>query len=123
MQVETLSHRPVIAMSLSDTEQPVQFERVRVAIEPLVLAWFEGQRPGDEFHINELTRYVWRTAPHIAADSPRRVMAALKADGKLNYELVNRSQSLYRVAAMEAALVMVGNANKVMNWTNQEGGR
>lgn len=103
MQVETLSHRPTIAMPLFDTAQAAQLARVRSNIAPLILAWFADQKPGDEFHINELTRYVWRFAPEIAADSPRRVMAALKADGKLNYELVNRSQSLYRVAAMEAA--------------------
>ena len=103
MQIETLPHRPHIATPLFDAAQAAQLERVRANIAPLILAWFEGQKPGDEFHINELTRFVWRTAPHVAADSPRRVMAALKDAGKLNYELVSRSQSLYRVAAMKEA--------------------
>lgn len=101
MQTESLPHRPTVPMPLFDTEQAAQLERVRVAIDPLVLAFFATKRPGDEFHVNDLTRHVWRTAPHVAADSPRRVMAALKDAGKLNYELVSRSQSLYRVAAME----------------------
>lgn len=100
---ETLPHRPLIAMPLFDTEQATELRRVRVTIDPLVLAFFATKRPGDEFHVNDLTRHVWQTAPHVAADSPRRVMAALKDAGKLNYELVSRSQSLYRVAAMKEA--------------------
>ena len=94
---ETLPHRPHIAMSLPDTEQLAQLERVKWNIAPLILVWFDGKKPGDEFHINELTRFVWQTAPNIAADSPRRVMAALKAEGKVHYKLVDRAQSLYQV--------------------------
>lgn len=103
MQTETLPHRPTIAMPLFDAAQAEQLERVRVAIDPLVLAFFAARRPGDEFHVNDLTRHVWRTAPRVAADSPRRVMAALKDAKKLNYELVSRSRSLYRVAAVEVS--------------------
>ena len=94
---EALPHRPHIPMPLFDAEQPAQLERVKSNIAPLILAWFEGQSPGDEFHINELTRFVWRTAPNVAADSPRCVMAALKAEGKVHYRLIDRAQSLYCV--------------------------
>lgn len=97
MQTESLPHRPTIAMPPFDAEQLAQIERVKSNIAPLILAWFDGQKAGDEFHINELTRFVWRTAPNIAADSPRRVMAALKAEGKVHYKLIDRARSLYRV--------------------------
>lgn len=97
MQIETLPHRPHIATPLFDAEQPAQLERVKSNIAPLIMAWFAGQKPGNEFHINQLTRYVWKTAPNVAADSPRRVMAALKAEGKVHYRLIDRARSLYRV--------------------------
>lgn len=100
---EQQQHRPFVAMHFPDEEQAAQLERCKAKIDPLVLAFFATKQPGDEFHINDLTRAVWRTAPHVAADSPRRVMAALKDGGRLNYELVSRARSLYRVAAMEAA--------------------
>ena len=98
LEIRTLDpHRPTIAMPLFDAEQPAQLERVKSAIAPLILIWFEGKKPGDEFYISEPTLYVWRTAPWVAPDSPRRVMAALKADGKVSYRLIDRTLSLYRV--------------------------
>lgn len=100
-QLSSLSHRPLVAMPLFDDQQAAELARVSANIAPLVLAWFADRQPGDEFHINELTRFVWRTAPQIAADSPRRVMSELKKAKQVNYELVSRSQSLYRVLAVE----------------------
>ena len=102
-QSSILSHRPTIAMPLFDAEQPAQLARVKASIAPRVLAFFAAKQVGDEFHVNDLTRFVWQTFPRVAADSPRRVMAALKAEKLLNYELVSRTDSLYRVAAKEAA--------------------
>lgn len=97
MQTETLSRRPTIAMPLFDTEQPAQLERVKWRLDPLVLNFFAERRPGDQFHVNDLIRYVWRFDPFATATSPDRVMRELKSSGRLNYELVSRSQSLYRV--------------------------
>lgn len=99
---ETLLPRPHIAMPLFDAAQTEQLQRVKSNIAPLILAWFEGQKSGDEFYISEPTLYVWKTAPWVAPDSPRRVMAALKAEGKVNYELIDRAQSLYRVTEPQA---------------------
>ncbi len=90
-------NRPTIQIQHADLEQAEQLARVKSNIAPLIVEWFDSQVPGAEFHINELTRFVWQAAPQIAADSPRRIMAALKGDGKVNYELVSRSLSLYRV--------------------------
>ncbi len=97
MQTESLPHRPTIAMPPFDAEQLAQIERVKSNIAPLILAWFDGKKPGDEFYISEPTLYVWKTAPWVAPDSPRRVMAALKAEGKVHYRLIDRARSLYRV--------------------------
>ena len=102
-QSSILPHRPTIALPLFDAEQPAQLARVKASIAPRVLAFFAAKQVGDEFHVNDLTRFVWEVFPSVAADSPRRVMAALKAEKLLNYELVSRTDSLYRVAEMEAA--------------------
>ena len=102
-QLSSLSHRPLVAMPLFDEQQAVELARVKLNIAPLLLKWFEGKKPGDEFFISEPTQYVWRTAPQVAPDSPRRVLSELKDDGKVNYKLVKRSESRYRVLAVEAA--------------------
>lgn len=102
-QSSILPHRPTIAMPPLDLEQLMQLARVKAGIAPRVLAFFAAKQVGDEFHVNDLTRFVWEVFPSVAADSPRRVMAALKAEKLLNYELVSRTDSLYRVAEMEAA--------------------
>jgi len=95
MQTESLPHRPTIAMPPFDAEQLAQLERVKWNIAPLILVWFDGKKPGDEFYISEPTLCLANCA--VAADSPRRVMAALKAEGKVHYRLIDRARSLYRV--------------------------
>lgn len=101
MQTETLSHRPVVPMPLFDAEQPAQLARVGESIAPLVLAFFTTKQPGDLFTMNSLTDYVRARRSLGVVESAGRILRDLKRKGELNYELVSRAQSLYRVLAVE----------------------
>ncbi len=63
MQSQSLPHRPTIAMPLFDAEQLMQLARVKAGIAPRVLAFFAAKQVGDEFHVNDLTRFVWEVFP------------------------------------------------------------
>ena len=76
-------------------------ERVRGKLGPVILkgarsVWRRGQH---EFHINDIIRWVWAQPGNewIVADSISRTLRALRLEGYLDYEVVNRSQSLYRL--------------------------
>lgn len=94
--------RLTIQVYHADLEQAEQLARVKSNIAPLIVEWFNDQAPGTEFYMSQLTRHVWESMPWLAPDSPRRIMAALKGDGKVRYELVSRKLSLYRVTAAES---------------------
>lgn len=76
----------------SKTEQTKQLERVTSNIGQAVLAFFRGMQTGQEFRAAELYDSVQGCAP-ASAD---RVMRDLRRKGFIAYELVDRSQSLYR---------------------------
>lgn len=54
-----------------------------------------------EFHMEELTRFVSSKARGVAPDSPARILRQLRGSGVLDYVVVNRSQSLYRIKFVE----------------------
>jgi hypothetical protein len=49
------------------------------------------------FHMEELTEYVSARVSPIAPDSPGRILRMLRREKVLNYEIVNRRESLYRI--------------------------
>jgi hypothetical protein len=53
-------------------------------------------RVGQEFHMEQLVRHI-RARLGIAPDSPSRILRALRQNKCLDYTVVNRRQSLYRV--------------------------
>ena len=55
----------------------------------------------NEFHLNDLSDHVRRNIPNISADSPSRILRDLKRRGLVNYEVVDRKNSLYRVTATQ----------------------
>jgi len=63
-----------------------------------VLDFFElrVRNAAPAFHMSELTEYVRSRVP-TAPDSAGRIMRHLRDEGALDYELVSRSKSLYRV--------------------------
>ena len=83
------------------TEQQRQIKRVGGRIGEIVLefcrTWYRKQGQA-EFHMRLVFEYVdQRSGKHVAPDSSRRIFNLLKATGCIDYELVSRSQSLYRI--------------------------
>jgi hypothetical protein len=76
--------------------QSANLERVYGSIGGLVVA-FCRQRIGQTFFAGELRAHVTAALPHIAPESPGRILRELKARGLVDYILVCRSASLYRV--------------------------
>ncbi len=58
---------------------------------------------GGEFHADELRAFVIR-ASGAAPASPDRILRLLRADGTIDYVVVNRRASLYRVTSLKAGL-------------------
>jgi transposase len=54
-------------------------------------------RPGQRFHLSELTEWVRNRVGECAPDSPARILRHLRNTGALNYRCVSRAQSLYEV--------------------------
>lgn len=82
------------------SEQAEQLERVSDRIGALVLE-FCSSHLGLRFFAEELTDYVrGRAESPVAPDSACRILRALRKAGRLDYVVVSRSQSLYRVTAV-----------------------
>ena len=83
-----------------DNDSPADRERVGKAITWAIVAFFKrrlatGQA---EFKADDLRRYVReQVGDAIAPASPDRIMRHLRHGGTINYELVSRSESRYRV--------------------------
>lgn len=75
-------------------EQRAELERVEDRIAPLVLEFTRTHRV---FRMDDLFDAVRLVAPHIAPDSPSRILRQLRRKRIVNYEVVNRRQSLYRI--------------------------
>lgn len=85
------------APSLFDQEQAPQIARVQSAIGGAVLAFCRQRlKTTGTFHGDELQSYVTQEEP-CAPGSPDRILRALRRAGRLDYQLVSRSKSLYRV--------------------------
>ena len=80
-------------------------ERVRSRIGSLIMEFFSlSRRPFVEptFHMEDLRKFVEiGLKGKIAPDSPSRILRQLRQQRLLNYEVVSRRQSLYRVVPVE----------------------
>jgi hypothetical protein len=78
--------------------QADNIRRVRSRIGDLVLGFCEGRlaagRP--EFRISELQAHV-ADATQAAPASPDRILRLLRREGRLDYEVIDRAASLYRL--------------------------
>lgn len=70
-------------------------ERVKGRIQSAIAEFFDGLEIGQTFHAQDLRDYVCRTA-QVAPSSPDRIMRAMRREGTIGYEVVNRRDSLYR---------------------------
>jgi len=58
-------------------------------------------RHNEQFHMEQLLLYIQGNLGMIAPDSPGRILRQLRQQGLLNYTVVSRRQSLYRVVPVE----------------------
>lgn len=82
-------------MSL-DPEQDENLERVKDRIGNATIEFFEDEKR-TEFFADELRRFVIAHVGKIAPGSPDRVMRDLRQRGVIDYEVVSRRHSLYRI--------------------------
>jgi hypothetical protein len=61
---------------------------------------FCAARIGATFSASALRYFVTHVHPHIAPESPGRILRELKKRGIVDYVLVSRAQSLYRVVSV-----------------------
>ena len=56
-----------------------------------------------QFSANDLYRFVDAKAGPVAPDTPARVMRLMRQDGMLDYEVINRAKSLYRILGVRVS--------------------
>ena len=82
--------------------QRENIERVTDAIARHVTT-FLNARLNQEFHVEDLRKYVYANVNgYVAPASPDRILRDLRQRKHVNYEVVSRSKSLYRVLPLES---------------------
>jgi hypothetical protein len=81
-------------------EQPDQLARVAGKTASVIIEFFSLLSAGQDFHADELRQYVAERLT-VAPGSPDRIMRELRRQGRVGYEVINRSQSLYRKTSCE----------------------
>ncbi len=82
------------------TTQAVNIQRVRANIASLVSAFIaERLRTNPVFFISELYEYVSQNAS-VAPASSDRILRLLKREGAIDYEVISRAKSQYRVLSV-----------------------
>jgi len=85
-----------------ENDDPGERSRVYSKIAPIILD-FARQNAGRLFHVEDLRVHVLQSAPDIAPDSPGRILRLLRQQGKLNYRVIDRRDSLYLFISARAA--------------------
>lgn len=85
--------------------QKEHLERVSTKIGRVILEFYRERLEAGtpDFYMTDLSTYVQAKVPEVAPDSPRRVFNDLKNKGALNYELLSRRDSHYRLVALGPA--------------------
>lgn len=82
-----------------DFEQSDELDRVSERIAAVVIDYFNEHGPGYEFTLHEITLYVMQKVV-CSPTSPYRVMADLRKKDQLNYVVLSRKESLYRMTTV-----------------------
>jgi len=80
-------------------EQDHHLSRVSSRIAGHIISFFIDRGRGAEFHNAELVAYIRAAGFEVAPDSPGRIMRDLRSAGTIDYVVVNRRQSLYRITS------------------------
>ena len=82
--------------------QPRELARCKAVIAPLILKFFSLRAEGEQFHMADLTRFV-NSHVTIAPDSAGRILRDMRQAGELNYQVVDRRNSLYQIEPIQRA--------------------
>lgn len=78
----------------------VNQNRVSTRVAPVIIAFAKSRIPtAPEFHVEELRTFVYDRL-QVAPASPDRILRMLKKRGDLNYTVVSRPKSLYRIESV-----------------------
>ncbi len=80
---------------VAETVQDKELKRVRGKTAGLIMEFFDCHQVGETFHAEDLFKFVAARCD-VAPASVDRVMRDMRRRGWVNYEVVNRSASLYR---------------------------
>lgn len=83
-----------------DKKRKDNLERVRSRLENALLTFFHTIGPGTEFRASDLVEAMKFCSIACAPDSPGRIMRLLKRDGEIDYKVVSRKDSLYKLLAV-----------------------
>lgn len=82
-----------------EQQQATNLTRVESNIAPIVIAFLEGvqlQGCSQEFHLQDMQEYVAAKAGGVLSpDSPSRILRLLRRQGRIDYKVLSRRQSLY----------------------------
>ena len=80
-------------------EQQENLDRVSAKIGALVLGFCQRKREGGTFHMEDLVQAVQSAMPEntVAPDSSSRILRILREQNVLDYEVISRKDSFYRV--------------------------
>ena len=81
-------------------EQRENIARVHAKIAPIIARFFHERGLGSTFHVDDLRRYVAARYAAIAPDSAGRIMRDMRSRQWVDYEVVNRRASLYRITSL-----------------------
>lgn len=90
-------------MTIDWSQHEPNLERVESRIGGAILKYFSYLRPGEQFHVESLRKWVQQETGVLAPASADRVMRDLRQKGLLDYHVVNRRQSLYQIGPKPAA--------------------
>lgn len=92
------THREPLASGEQAAEQEKQLQRVKGKMAAAIRRFWNTLRPGDQFHSAQLHEFVKAEIPNSAPASAERILRDMRAniDELIDYECVNRRQSLYR---------------------------
>lgn len=79
------------------TNAKENLKRVRSRLEVAILDFFRSLDRYGEFHAEELLHFIGERGITCAPDSPGRIMRLLKKEHEIDYTLVSRKGSLYKI--------------------------
>jgi len=97
--LELFDDRGRVLRALEHAEQAENLERVSGRIGAAILSFCRG-RVGKTFHADELRLAVESSCGHTAPGSADRILRALRAQHRIDYAVLNRAKSLYRIAGV-----------------------